>query len=236
MLDAVSKAPSPVKPAPRIAPWVFGVMHPALWVAAALLACLLLLTDMGYAPWHAQHWQQAAPVSAVAQPKQSVSGAVSVMPAAPAVIASSISSAVVAPSIDPALSAPAPSAFASSPIAAPPATSLCDTAQVSRIQFKPRSATLTADSVAVLNHLASCLALHMVRIEGHTDSVGTLERKTQVSLARAQAVKDYLVSRGVPERQLSVQGLADRVPLADNTTPQGRALNRRITLDVLKMP
>jgi outer membrane protein OmpA-like peptidoglycan-associated protein len=65
-------------------------------------------------------------------------------------------------------------------------------------------------------------------IRGHTDNRGKRERNMELSLQRAQAVKDYLVKEGIDEGRLKVQGLGPDEPIADNKKRRGRAKNRRI--------
>lgn len=67
-----------------------------------------------------------------------------------------------------------------------------------------------------------------ITIEGHTDSTGSTAVNEKVSLARAQAVTDYLVSKGVAKANITTRGLASEYPVADNGTAEGRKQNRRV--------
>ena len=69
-----------------------------------------------------------------------------------------------------------------------------------------------------------------VRIVGHTDSTGSDAVNDPLSLQRARTVSDYLQDRGVPAARLEIAGRGSREPVADNTTPEGRARNRRVEL------
>ncbi|HUP49566.1 MAG TPA: OmpA family protein [Thermoanaerobaculia bacterium] len=69
-----------------------------------------------------------------------------------------------------------------------------------------------------------------ITIEGHTDSVGSEEVNQALSERRATAVRDYLVSRGVPANQITTTGLGETSPVATNDTPAGRQQNRRVEL------
>ena len=69
-----------------------------------------------------------------------------------------------------------------------------------------------------------------ITIEGHTDSVGSDQSNQTLSERRAAAVRDYLVSRGVPENQINTAGLGETSPVATNDTPAGRQQNRRVEL------
>lgn len=67
-------------------------------------------------------------------------------------------------------------------------------------------------------------------VEGHTDSVGADDYNQKLSQARATSVRDYLVSRGVSQSIISAVGRGEAVPVAQNTTPEGRANNRRVEI------
>ena len=65
---------------------------------------------------------------------------------------------------------------------------------------------------------------------GHTDSVGTAEYNQKLSERRAQAVVDYLASKGVYQGRIKAIGMGLTKPIADNATEEGRAQNRRVTI------
>jgi OOP family OmpA-OmpF porin len=67
-----------------------------------------------------------------------------------------------------------------------------------------------------------------VEISGHTDSVGSDEANQALSLRRAQAVKNWLVQRGVRSDRMMTVGKGEKEPIADNGTAEGRTENRRI--------
>ncbi len=67
-------------------------------------------------------------------------------------------------------------------------------------------------------------------VEGHTDSQGSDKINQPLSLNRATAVRDYLVSRGVPSERISAVGMGSSKPLADNLSPENRANNRRVEI------
>ncbi|MEO6950792.1 MAG: OmpA family protein [Polyangia bacterium] len=98
---------------------------------------------------------------------------------------------------------------------------------------------LSAKSTRVLLAAAALLRNHVeiarVRIEGHTDDRGSPVDNLDLSLARAQLVRHFLVEEGkvAPERVMA-QGFGGDRPLVDNATPQGRARNRRIEITVLE--
>jgi len=73
---------------------------------------------------------------------------------------------------------------------------------------------------------------HKIVVEGHTDSQGSAASNQSLSERRAQSVVSFLVSRGVPTDQIRAQGVGPTRPIADNTSPEGRANNRRVEIIV----
>jgi outer membrane protein OmpA-like peptidoglycan-associated protein len=69
-------------------------------------------------------------------------------------------------------------------------------------------------------------------VEGHTDSTGSADMNMQLSQARAQSVASYLITRGLSADQVTAQGFGPSRPVADNSTPEGRANNRRVEIVV----
>lgn len=67
-----------------------------------------------------------------------------------------------------------------------------------------------------------------VQIVGYTDDIGPAEYKRALSLRRAEAVRDYMVSRGIDSTRLSAAGHGESSPIVSNSTPEGRAVNRRV--------
>ncbi len=107
----------------------------------------------------------------------------------------------------------------------------------SRFGFAFESAELSAGGKAALDNLAEAMTaalagnpgLRLV-IAGHTDSVGSKDYNLRLSSARANAVRDYLVSRGVSITALTTAGYGESAPVATNATADGRAANRRVDL------
>ena len=99
------------------------------------------------------------------------------------------------------------------------------------INFSRASFDLDPASFPTLNKVADaanrCPAL-IVEIEGHTDSEGTPERNQRLSDRRANAVREYLSRAGVEPSRLVAIGYGQNRNIADNATPEGRAMNRRI--------
>jgi chemotaxis protein MotB len=107
--------------------------------------------------------------------------------------------------------------------------------------FAPADASIREDALTVLAPLAEALleSKALVRVEGHTDSspISTARYPSnwELSAARAATVLSHLVAAGVPASRLSVAGFAGERPVGDNATPEGRALNRRVDLVVLRV-
>lgn len=104
------------------------------------------------------------------------------------------------------------------------------------IGFEPGKALLTEAGRAVLDGLVPLLQQFKGRrfeVIGHTDNDGPRAANVQLSRARAAAVRDYLVERGIPAQAIVTGGMGPDRPVADNTTPEGRARNRRIEFRVL---
>ncbi|MDP4704209.1 MAG: OmpA family protein, partial [Polaribacter sp.] len=69
-------------------------------------------------------------------------------------------------------------------------------------------------------------------IEGHTDSTGSANVNSRISKARAMAVRDYLVKKGIATTRLDAQGFGEGQPIASNDTAEGREQNRRVVVKV----
>lgn len=103
----------------------------------------------------------------------------------------------------------------------------------SKIFFETAKATLKTESLAQLDALVLILNKYegaILLIEGHTDSDGTDEYNNDLSQRRTQAVKDYLMSKGIAESRLVAIGYGESKPIADNKTSAGKAKNRRVEL------
>ena len=101
----------------------------------------------------------------------------------------------------------------------------------SDISFDVGSAALKPELRGVLDQFAQGLdATVLVRVIGHTDSTGGDAVNDPLSLRRAQTVRDYLDTRGVPPSRMQIEGRGSREPVADNATEAGRAQNRRVEI------
>ncbi|MFI4940224.1 MAG: outer membrane protein OmpA [Burkholderiales bacterium] len=89
---------------------------------------------------------------------------------------------------------------------------------------------------AKLDYLTSKLKdmnLEVIVAVGHTDSIGTVEYNQKLSVRRAEAVKKYLISKGVEAKRVYTEGKGKKQPIADNKTSAGRAKNRRVEVEVV---
>ena len=77
------------------------------------------------------------------------------------------------------------------------------------------------------------LNLEVIIAVGHTDSIGTDAYNQRLSVRRAEAVKSYLVSKGVEKNRVYTEGKGEKQPVADNKTAEGRAKNRRVEIEVV---
>jgi len=101
------------------------------------------------------------------------------------------------------------------------------------ILFDTGKATIQPASQTCLNEVAKLLKKNAdwkMTVEGHTDNAGTKEANTKLSQQRAEAVRSWLVGHGIDPGRLTARGLGDSKPVADNTTEDGRAKNRRVAL------
>jgi len=104
------------------------------------------------------------------------------------------------------------------------------------VNFKTGSANLTDLSRYELDNVVTAMNKYpnlTLEVGGHTDSSGSLEGNIALSDARAQAVKNYLTSKGVSANKLSALGYGPERPVDTNDTPEGRANNRRTELRIL---
>ena len=104
------------------------------------------------------------------------------------------------------------------------------------VNFDINSARLRKDSYPILFYSFQILQNNPdmnVEIQGYTDNSGSENYNQKLSEKRAQTVKDYLVSKGIDSKRLIVKGFGEKDPIADNNTPEGRALNRRIEFKIL---
>jgi OmpA-OmpF porin, OOP family len=123
-------------------------------------------------------------------------------------------------------------AFLQNPDGKPVATSWFDFDQ---LVFNTGSATLRPESQAQVNNLVSiltnCPSVHL-EIAGYTDNIGSPDRNLRLSRNRAEAVAAQLTAKGVSPDRLSTEGYGEESPIADNSSEEGRARNRRVAIRV----
>lgn len=104
------------------------------------------------------------------------------------------------------------------------------------LEFEYAKAAILASSYKSLDALASLLIAHKqewkLQISGHTDSVGKEEDNQTLSKERAEAVKKYLINKGVASEKIETMYLGSTKPLASNETEEGRQKNRRVELKI----
>jgi len=129
---------------------------------------------------------------------------------------------------------PPPPAPAPTPAPQPPAATKVTYAADAFFDFD--KAVLKPEGRAKLDDLVGKVKdinLEVIIAVGHTDSVGGDSYNQKLSVKRAEAVKAYLVSKGIEKNRVYTEGKGEKQPVADNKTAEGRAKNRRVEIEVV---
>ena len=144
-----------------------------------------------------------------------------------------------APPPPPAAPAPAPKpapAAAPAPKPAPPAVVAQKVTFAADAFFDFNKAVLKPEAKAKLDDLTGKLkgiTLEVIIAVGHTDAIGGDPYNQKLSVKRAEAVKAYLVTKGIEPNRIYTEGKGKKQPVADNKTAEGRAKNRRVEIEVV---
>ena len=142
----------------------------------------------------------------------------------------------------PAPMAPAPAAPAAPAPNAPPPAVVAPAVTSEKVTFAADAffdfdkSVLKPEGKAKLDDLVSKMGginLEVIIAVGHTDSVGTDAYNQKLSVRRSEAVKAYLVGKGVEKNRVYTEGKGEKQPVADNKTAEGRAKNRRVEIEVV---
>jgi OOP family OmpA-OmpF porin len=134
------------------------------------------------------------------------------------------------------VAAPAPPAAAPAPAPAPQPPAATKVTYAADAFFDFDKSVLKAEGKAKLDDLVGKVKginLEVIIAVGHTDSVGTDKYNQRLSVRRAEAVKAYLVSKGIEKNRVYTEGKGEKQPVADNRTAEGRAKNRRVEIEVV---
>jgi len=99
------------------------------------------------------------------------------------------------------------------------------------IQFESGKSVIKKSSFVILNRISQVIIYNptfFIEVRGHTDNLGDPVKNQTLSLNRANAVRDYLIKKGVSDKKITSNGFGDKKPVATNKTAVGRKLNRRV--------
>ena len=108
---------------------------------------------------------------------------------------------------------------------------------IQNLQFKPDSAELVSGESLRLDQIASVLREvpeSQFLVEGHTAATGNETGEMRLSALRAHKIAKELSKRGIPQEKFICKGSGAHKPVADNSTPAGKAVNRRVEITILE--
>ncbi|MES2912875.1 MAG: OmpA family protein [Pseudomonadota bacterium] len=145
----------------------------------------------------------------------------------------------IAPVVAPRAAEPAPAPVVAAPAPAPapaPATVASKVTYAADAFFDFDKSVIKPEGKAKLDDLVGKIKdinLEVIIAVGHTDSVGSDSYNQKLSVRRSEAVKAYLVSKGIEKNRVYTEGKGEKQPVADNKTAEGRAKNRRVEIEVV---
>ena len=154
----------------------------------------------------------------------------------PATAAPGCDGAIVPAAAAPAPAPAAPVAAAPAPAPAAPATVASKVTYAADAFFDFDKSVIKPEGKAKLDDLVGKIKdinLEVIIAVGHTDSVGSDSYNQKLSVRRSEAVKAYLVSKGIEKNRVYTEGKGEKQPVADNKTAEGRAKNRRVEIEVV---
>ena len=155
-------------------------------------------------------------------------------PAAPAPAPRAAAAPAPAPAPAPAAAPPAAAAVVAPAAPAAPVSEKVTFAADAFFDFD--KSVLKPEAKAKLDDLVgktSAVALEVIIAVGHTDAVGTDAYNQKLSVSRSEAVKAYLVGKGIEKNRVYTEGKGEKQPVADNKSAEGRAKNRRVEIEVV---
>ena len=107
------------------------------------------------------------------------------------------------------------------------------------ILFRTNSAIIDESSFSILHDVGDVLKdypkIKEIRIEGHTDNVGSNKKNKSLSQNRADSVRKFLIEYGIEPGRMIAQGFGEEQPVASNATKDGKQKNRRVEFQIIKM-
>ena len=153
----------------------------------------------------------------------------------PATAAPGCDGAIV-PVVTPRAAEPAPAPVVVAPAPVVPATVATKVTYAADAFFDFDKSVIKPEGKAKLDDLVGKIKdinLEVIIAVGHTDSVGSDSYNQKLSVRRSEAVKAYLVSKGIEKNRVYTEGKGEKQPVADNKTAEGRAKNRRVEIEVV---